>query len=46
MMMMNVDGWLILNHDCLEIVAYLEWLIELEYGKLKSEIKDLLLVAS
>ena len=27
-----------------EIVAYLEWLIEIEYGKLKYEIKDLLLV--
>ena len=33
------------HHDCLEIVAHLEWLIELEYEKLKSEIKDLLLVA-
>jgi len=28
-----------------EIVAYLEWLIEIEYGKLKFEIKDILLVA-
>ena len=29
---------------CLEIDAYLEWLIELEYKKAKFEIKDLLLV--
>jgi len=42
MMMMNID---VFHHDYLEIVAHLEWLIELEYGKLKSEIKDLLLVA-
>ena len=44
--MMNMDGWLIaFQHGWLEIDAHLEWLIELEYGKLKSEIKDLLLVA-
>ena len=33
------------HHLCYWIDAQLEWLIELEYGKLKSEIKDLLLVA-
>ena len=33
------------QYTCLEIDAYLEWLIELEYGKLKSEVKDLFLVA-
>ena len=36
---------LIFHHAWLEIDAYLEWLIELELWKLKSEIKDLLLVA-
>ena len=41
MMMMNID---VFHHDYLEIVAHLEWLIELEYGNIKSEIKDLLLV--
>ena len=41
-MMMNID---VFHHDYLEIVAHLEWIIELEYGKLKSEIKGLLLVA-
>ena len=35
----------VFQHGCLEIVTHLEWLIELEYGRLKSEIKDLLLVA-
>ena len=32
-------------HAWLEIDAHLEWLIGLEYKKVKSEIKDLLLVA-
>ena len=32
-------------HACLEIDAHLEWLNKLEYGRLKSGIKDLLLVA-
>ena len=41
-MMMNID---VFHHDYLEIVAHLEGLIEIEYGNLKSEIKDLLLVA-
>ena len=46
MMMMNIDGWLIVyQHGWLEIDAYLEWLIELELWKLKSESKDRLLVA-
>ena len=35
----------VFQHGCLEIVTHLEWLIELEYGKLKSEIKNLLFVA-
>ena len=34
-----------LYHDWVEIVANLEWLIQLEYGKLKFENKDQLLVA-
>ena len=33
------------QHAWLEIDAYLNWLIELELWKLKSESKDLLLVA-
>ena len=45
-MMMNIDEWLMFfHHDCLEIDDHLEWLIELELWKLKSESKDLLLVA-
>jgi hypothetical protein len=44
--MINMDGWLIVfPHDWLEIIAHLEWLIELESWKLKSEIKDILFVA-
>ena len=35
----------IFQHACLDIDAHLEWLIELELSKLKSESKDLLLVA-
>ena len=33
------------QHACLDIDAHLEWLIEIELSKLKSESKDLLLVA-
>ena len=44
--MMNIDGWLIVfQHGWLEIDANIEWLIELELWKLKSENEDLLLVA-
>ena len=39
-----MNKWL-LYHICVELDANLEWLIQLEYGKLKSEIKDPLLVA-
>jgi hypothetical protein len=36
MMVTNMDGWLMFfHHDCLEIVAHLEWLIELEYENAK-----------
>ena len=35
----------VFHHDCLEIAAHLDWLTELEYGKLKFVINDLLLVA-
>ena len=46
MMIMNIDGWLIVfQHGWLEIGAYLEWLIEQELWKLKSESKDLPLIA-
>ena len=41
-MMMNIDGWLIVfQHVWLKIDAHLEWLIELEYWKLKSATKYL-----
>jgi hypothetical protein len=44
--MMKLIGWLIVfHHVWLEIDAHLAWLIELEYWKLKYEIKDLLFVA-
>jgi hypothetical protein len=44
--MMKPVGWLIVfHHVWLEIDAHLEWLIELEYWKLKYKIKDLLFVA-
>ena len=46
--MMNMVEWwkiIISHHVCYWIDAHLEWLIELEFLKLKSEIKDLLLVA-
>ena len=33
------------QHACLDIDAHLEWLIEIELSKLKSENKDSLLVA-
>ena len=33
------------QHACLDIDAHLEWLIEIELSKLKSESKDLLVVA-
>jgi hypothetical protein len=46
MALMKLVGWLIVfHHVWLEIDAHLGWLIELEYGKLKYEIKDLLFVA-
>ena len=46
--MMNMVEWrkiIIFHHVCYWIDAYLEGLFELEFLKLKSEIKDLLLVA-
>jgi hypothetical protein len=46
MAMMKLIGWLnIFHHIWLEIDAHLDWLNELEYWKLKYEIKDLLFVA-
>jgi hypothetical protein len=46
MVMIKFIGWLIIFHQVwLEIDAHLEWLNELEYWKLKYEIKDLLFVA-
>jgi hypothetical protein len=36
---------IVFHHIWLEIDAHLEWLNELEYWKLKCEIKDLLFVA-
>jgi len=41
----NIVDVLFIQLTWLEIDAYLEWLIELELWKLKSESKDLLLVA-
>jgi hypothetical protein len=44
--MMKLVGCLnIFHHVCLEIDAHLDWLNELEYWKLKYEIKDLLFFA-
>jgi hypothetical protein len=46
MAMMKLVGWLnVFHHVWLEINDHLEWLNELEYWKLKYEIKDLLFVA-
>jgi hypothetical protein len=46
MVMMKLVAWLIFfHHVWLEIDAHLEWLKELEYWKLKYEIKDLLFAA-
>ena len=41
----NIVDVLFIQLTWLEIDAYLEWLIELELWKLKSESKDLVLVA-
>ena len=43
--MINLDVWLKFYHGWLELVAYIEWITQLEYWKLKCEIKDLLFIA-
>jgi len=43
--MIKLDIWLKFYHGWVGIVAYIEWLIKLEYWKLKCEIKDLLFIA-
>jgi hypothetical protein len=44
-MMKHVGCLNIFHHVCLEIDAHLDWLNELEYWKIKHEIKNLLFVA-
>ena len=43
--MINLDVWLKFYHGWLELVAYIEWITQLEYWKLKCEIKDLFFIA-
>ena len=43
--MINLDVWLKFYHGWLELVAYIEWITQLEYWKLKCEIKDLLFIS-
>jgi hypothetical protein len=44
-MIKHVEGLNVFHHVCLEIDAHLDWLNELEFWKLKYEIKDLLFAA-